>query len=323
MSSKDRRLAFGVLGCARIVRRAIAGAFAHTPSATLHGIASRDGATAQAWAAELGIPNAYDSYEALIADPAIDAVYIPLPNELHRPWVFAAAAAGKHILCEKPLAIDAAEAQQMVDECARRGVTLMEAFMWRHQSRVACARAMLAAGELGDLRLVKMDFSFDIDRSDWRLHPARGGGAVYDLGCYGVNAARLFAGAEPSEVEAHARLHCPGVDMTLGMLLRFPNDVTALLDCSFECPYRNRIELVGTRGALELPDGVLPKPDSGLIYRHGEAVDMIRFAPTDQYAGEIEAFCASVAAGRLLDPAEDGLANMRVLDAVRRAAGLV
>jgi xylose dehydrogenase (NAD/NADP) len=318
-----RILNFGILGCARIVRRAIVGAFAHTPSAKLHGIASRDGATAKAWAAELGIANAYDSYEALLADPKIDAVYIPLPNELHKPWVFAAAAAGKHILCEKPLAIDAAEAQLMVDECHRRGVTLMEAFMWRHQSRVTCARAMLAAGELGELRLVKMDFSFDIDRTDWRLDPARGGGAVYDLGCYGINAARFFAGAEPTEARAYARQHAPGVDISLGMLLRFPNDVTALLDCSFECPYRNRIELVGTQGALELPDGVLPKPDSGLIYRHGDVVESVPFAPMDQYAGEIEAFCASVAAGRLLDPAEDGLANMRVIDAVRRAAGLM
>jgi xylose dehydrogenase (NAD/NADP) len=320
--SSIRCLNFGVLGCARIVRRAFVGAFAHTRSATLGAIASRNGETASSWAAELGIPAAYDSYEALLADPKIDAVYIPLPNELHLPWVFAAAAAGKHILCEKPLAIDAAEAQRMVDECHRRGVTLMEAFMWRHQPRVACARAMLAAGELGELRLVKMDFSFDIDRTDWRLDSARGGGAVYDLGCYGINAARLFAGAEPTEVQASAKQHKPGVDLTLGMLLKFPGHVTALLDCSFECPHRNRIELVGTQGALELPDGVLPKPDSGLIYRHGDLTESIPFAATDQYAGEIETFCASVAAGRLLDPAEDGLANMRVIDAVRRAAGL-
>ncbi|HEY2838909.1 MAG TPA: Gfo/Idh/MocA family oxidoreductase [Pirellulales bacterium] len=322
MSSTTGRLNFGVLGCARIVRRALVGAFAHTPSAALTAIASRDGATAVTWAAELGIPKAHASYEALLADPTIDAVYIPLPNELHRPWVFAAAAAGKHILCEKPLALDADEAQQMVDECVRRGVTLMEAFMWRHQPRVACARAMLAAGELGELRLVKMDFSFDIDRADWRLDPARGGGAVYDLGCYGINAARLFTSAEPIEVQAHAKRWSTGVDMTLSMLLRFPGDVAALLDCSFECPNRNRIEIVGARGALELRDGVLPKSENGLIFRHGDAVESIPFAPADQYAGEIETFCASVAAGRLLDPAEDGVANMRVIDAVRRAAGL-
>jgi len=317
-----RTLNFGILGCARIVRRALIGAFRHTPNARLTAIASRDGATARAWAAELGIPTAHDSYESLLADPAIDAVYIPLPNELHKPWVFAAAAAGKHILCEKPLAINAGEAQQMVDECQRRGVLLMEAFMWRHQPRVARARQMLASGTLGELRLVKMDFSFDIDRSDWRLDPDRGGGAIYDLGCYGINAARLFAGAEPVEVLAYANIYKPGVDISLGMLLRFPNQVTALLDCSFECTNRNRIEIVGTKGALELPDGVLPLADSGLVYRHGDAVEQIQLAPADQYAGEIETLCASVASGQLLDPAENGLANMRVIDAVRRAAGL-
>lgn len=314
-------LNFGILGCARIVRRAVAAALAATPAAQLAAIASRDQQTAHAWADEYRIPTVHDSYQALIADPAIDAVYIPLPNELHKPWVLAAAAAGKHVLCEKPLALNAAEAQEMVDACRRHGVILFEAFMWRHQARVAHARKILAGGQLGELRLVKMDFSFDIDRTDWRLDPRRGGGAIFDLGCYGINAARLFTGAEPVEVQARARKYQTGVDMTLSMLLTFPHDVVALLDCSFECPYRNRIEIVGTAGAIELPEGVLPSPETELILRHGEAVDTIRFPASNQYVGEIECFCASVAAGRLLDPAEDGLANMQVIDAVRRAAG--
>jgi len=207
----------------------------------------------------------------------------------------------------------------MVDACGRHGVVLMEAFMWRHQPRVSHARTMLATGQLGDLRLVKMDFSFDIDRNDWRLDPRRGGGALYDLGCYGINAARLFTGAEPVEVLARSRPYQTGVDMTLSMLLRFPNDALALLDGSFECPYRNRIEIVGTKGALELPAGVLPEPETELVYRHGERVETIHFAASDQYVGEIECFAASVAAGRLLEPAENGLANMQVLDAVRQA----
>ncbi|HVU90234.1 MAG TPA: Gfo/Idh/MocA family oxidoreductase [Pirellulales bacterium] len=316
-----RPLNFGILGCARIVRRAIAAALAATPAAQLSAIASRDQQTARAWADEYRIPTVHDSYEALIADPTIDAVYIPLPNELHKPWVLAAAAAGKHVLCEKPLALNAAEAQEMVDACRRHRVILFEAFMWRHQARVAHARKMLAGGQLGELRLVKMDFSFDIDRTDWRLDPRRGGGAIYDLGCYGINAARLFTGAEPVEVQARAHKYQTGVDMTMSMLLRFPRDVVALLDCSFECPYRNRIEIVGTAGAIELPEGVLPSPETELVLRHGETVDTIRFPKHDQYVGEIECFCASVAAGRLLDPAEDGLANVQVIDAVRRAAG--
>ncbi len=319
-----RPLQFGILGCARIVRRAVAGAFRHTPSAQLAAIASRDRRTADAWAREFGISQVHPTYEALIADPRIDVVYIPLPNDLHQQWVFAAAEAGKHILCEKPLAVDAAQAETMVDACRRHGVLLMEAFMWRHQPRVLHARQMLAAGQLGELRLVKMDFSFDIDRDDWRLDPRRGGGAIYDLGCYGINAARLFTRAEPIEVHAHARRYQTGVDMTLGMLLRFPGDVMALLDCSFECAYRNRIEVVGTLGSIELPAGVLPSPESEILSHSGEGSQRIAppaYPAIDQYAAEIECFCASVEAGRLLDPAEDGLANMRVLDAVRRAAG--
>ncbi len=313
-----RPLNFGILGCARIVRRAIAGALAATPSAQLAAIASRDRQTARAWADEYRIPTVHESYEALIADPAIDAVYIPLPNELHKPWVLAAAQAGKHVLCEKPLALDAAEAQQMVDGCRKHGVILHEAFMWRHQSRVA--HAAQDAGRRPTGRAAAGENGFFIRHRSQRLaaRPETWGGALYDLGCYGINAARLFTGAEPIEVRAAGHRYESGVDMTLSMLLRFPQDVVALLDCSFECPSRNRIEIVGTEGALEFPDGVLPRPESELIFRHGDSTDTIRFPASDQYVGQIECFCASVAAGRLLDPAEDGLANMKVLDAVGR-----
>jgi predicted dehydrogenase len=290
------------------------------PSAQLAAIAGRDGRSAAAWAAEFGIPKHYDSYEALIADPDIDAVYIPLPNELHRPWTERAAAAGKHVLCEKPLALDAADAAPMIDACRNAGVTLMEAFMWRHHPRVAHARKLLADGALGELRLVKMDFSFDIDRSDWRLDAARGGGALYDLGCYGINVARTFTQAEPTEIVARAKYFSPGVDSTMSMLLRFPGDATALLDCSFEVPYRNRFEIVGTKGAIEFPDGVLPPEESTLVLRTAGGTETIRFAAADQYAEMIECFCRSVAARKLQSPAEDGLANMRVLQAVRDAA---
>ena len=141
-------LQLGILGCARIVRRAIAAAVRSSSSACLAAIASRDTVAAQSWAREFDIPRVHDSYEALIADPAVDAVYIPLPNELHRPWVLAAAAAGKHVLCEKPLALDYAEAQQMVEACAAAGVVLMEAFMWRHHPRVARARRCCAPESL-------------------------------------------------------------------------------------------------------------------------------------------------------------------------------
>jgi predicted dehydrogenase len=311
---------FGILGCARICRRGLIPGIQRSGVATLSAIASRDPRTAAAWAAEFGVPRHYSSYEALVADPELDAVYIPLPNELHRPWVLACAAAGKHVLCEKPLALDVAEAEVMAAASRAAGVVLMEAFMWRHHPRVAHVRRMLAGGELGELRLVKMDFSFDIDRSDWRLERARGGGALFDLGCYAINAARLFTGSQPQQVFARAVPYQTGVDMTLGMLLRFASGCLALADCSFECPHRNRLEIVGTRAAVEFPGGVLPPVESELVIRRDRASEVIPFAACDQYAEQVKAFCAGIAAGRLPEPAEDGLENMRVLEQLRGAA---
>lgn len=322
----NKKLRFGILGAARICRRGMIPGIQQSGVAEVAAIASRSAATAAAWAEEFHIPRHYGSYEAMLADPEVDAVYNPLPNELHRPWSLAAAAAGKHVLCEKPLGLDLADAESLVAGCRRHGVLLMEAFMWRHHPRTRRVCEMLAAGELGELRLVKMDFSFDIDRGDWRLDPARGGGPLYDLGCYAINAARLFTGTEPIECLARARRWTSGVDMTTGMALRFAGDVLLLADASFECPFRCRIELVGTRATAELPDGVLPAVEADLILRrpspdgHSQT-ETIRFPPAQQYAEQVKAFCASVAAGRLLPPCEDGLANMRALDAVRRALG--
>lgn len=322
-------LQIGILGCARICRRAMIAAIQQSGVAQLAAIASRSGTTSREWASEFSIPRSYDSYEALLADPKLDAVYIPLPNELHLRYVEQAAAAGKHILCEKPLALNVAEAQQMVASCRRSGVLLMEAFMWRHHPRVTLVRQMIADGRLGELRLIKMDFSFTIDPGDWRLDPARGGGALFDLGCYGINAARLFTGADPVEVRGWTRRHVTGVDMTSGFQLRFANGVQALLDCSFECPDRNRLELVGTRGVIELVDGVLPTAESSMRFTSNEGSETLApgsagehaAAQTshDQYTEQVRAFCAGIKAGRLPEPAEDGLANMRVLEAVKES----
>ena len=190
--------------------------------------------------------------------------------------------------------------------------------MWRHHPRVRHVSEMIAAGELGDLRLVKMDFSFEVHRSDWRLQPAQGGGALFDLGCYGINAARLFTRTEPIEVAGWSRPHTTGVDMTNGFALRFSSGVVALIDCSFECPYRNRLEVVGTKAALELPGGVLPAEKSELVIRRGERVETISFGPAQQYAEQVKAFCESIDRGALVAPAEDGLANMQALVEVQR-----
>ncbi|QEH38295.1 1,5-anhydro-D-fructose reductase [Aquisphaera giovannonii] len=325
-------LRWGILGCARISRRGLIPGIEGSRTGELAAIASRDGAKARAWGAEFRIPRPHDSYEALVADPDLDAVYIPLPNELHAPWVKAAADAGKHVLCEKPLALDAAEAAAMVAHCRDRGVILMEAFMWRHQPRTRGLLGHLAGGLIGELRLVRASFSFPIEAGDWRLDPARGGGAVWDVGCYGVSTARLFAGTEPEGIRARAHFGPSGVDMSLAATLSFPGGVLASIDCSFEQPFRCAYELVGTRGVIEVPDAYLPpaaSPALAHVRTIGSGSDsdagtdrsrVLEFPAVDQYAEMVDAFAASVAAGRLLAPAEDGLAQMRALDAVLAAA---
>lgn len=311
---------WGILGCARITRRGLIPGIRASETGTLAALASRDRARAEEWAGEFGIPRTYGSYEELLADLEIDAVYIPLPNELHRPWAFAAADAGKHILCEKPLALDSAEAEEIVDRCRSKGVLLMEAFMWRHQPRVAGLRKLIREGAIGQLRLIRSSFSFAIEPGDWRLDPERGGGALWDVGCYGVSAARLFAGGEPESIRALARFE-GGVDLTLTAQLRFRDDVIGLVDCSFEQPFRCSLEIVGTTGTIEIPDAFLPpeRPSARLIL-NGQPPRELHFEHRDQYGAMVDAFARSVAAGAPVDPAEDGLAQMKALDEILKQA---
>ena len=411
MATLNPPLRWGILGCARIARRGLIPGIRASTSGVLLALASRDQGRATQWAREFAVPRAHASYEAALADSEIDAVYIPLPNELHKPWVMAAADAGKHVLCEKPLALDSQEAAAMVEHCRQRGVILMEAFMWRHQPRTLEIRKRVRDGAIGDLRLIRSSFSFPIEPGDWRLDPARGGGALWDVGCYGVSTARLFAGAEPRMVRAlahfsqsvdvakthHAErddyelgqsgvdvakthqaerddyelgqsgvnvakthqaerdvyelgqrggdvakthqaerdvyeLGQSGVDLTLTALLEFDSGVLATIDCSFEQPFRCQYELVGSRGSVGVPDAYLPpkagKPTALLrslgaasdSSSGGDRVEVLEFEPADQYAEMVDAFSRSVAAGTLVDPAEDGLEQMRVLDQVSREA---
>lgn len=323
MSGDSPPLRWGILGCARITRRGLVPGIQGSSSGRLLALASRSRETARAWAAEFGVPRAYGSYDELVADPEIDAVYVPLPNELHREWVLAAADAGKHVLCEKPLALDTREAAAMVEHCRRRGVVLMEAFMWRHQPRTAALRQLVAEGAIGELRLIRASFSFPIEPGDWRLDPLRGGGSLWDIGCYGLNTARLFAGSEPLAAQAFARLGPTGVDLGLTATLRFPDDILAILDCSFEQPFRCAYELVGTTGSIEVPLAYLPpsKPVARLIAADGSIKNELSFDLRDQYTAMVDAFAQAVAeGGSFPEPAENGLAQMVGLDAIRSAA---
>jgi predicted dehydrogenase len=255
----------------------------------------------------------------VIDDPAVKAVYIPSTGESHKQWTLRAARAGKHVLCEKSLAPSVAQAEEMAAGCRQAGVLLQEAFMWRHHPRTKRVKELLAAGTIGDLRLLCAHFSFDIVPGDWRLDPVRGGGAVWDIGCYGVNCSRHFVGTEPCTIHSRARFNSSGADTTMQIALEFPDGVLANVDCSFEAAFRCEVELVGTKGAITLPDAFLPPPAAKLVIHRGMARETVPetmvFPVANQYAEQVTDFCASITAGKLLAPAEDGLANMRVLEA--------
>ena len=322
MTKPNSKLRWGILGCARITRRGLIPGLRASQTGELVAIASRSAATAGEWAKEFTIPRSHGSYEDLLTDPMIDAIYIPLPNELHKRWVCAAADAGKHILCEKPLALTSRDAREMVDYCRARGILLMEAFMWRHQPRTIGILNEVASGLIGELRLIRSSFSFSIDMNDWRLDPARGGGALWDVGCYGVSTTRLFARSEPESICSRARFGPTGVDLSLTAELKFPNGILGLIDCSFEQPFRCTYELVGTKGSIEVPDAYLP-PEMSSIARlivEGKTREL-EFENINQYSAMVDAFGLGVASGgTLIPPSEDGLAQSEALDAILFAA---
>lgn len=320
----SEQVGFGILGCGRITRRGLIPGILGSKTARLAALASQRPGVAAALAAECGNPKTYDDYAAVINDPNVHAVYIPTTGEEHKKWTLIAAEAGKHVLCEKSLALNVDEAVEMAAACRRHNVLLQEAFMWRHHPRSKTAKQMIEDGKIGELRLICVHFSFDIDPTDWRLDPARGGGASWDIGCYGVNASRFFAAAEPAAVNGRGRFNSRGADTTLAIGIRFPSRVLANIDCSFEAPFRCEVELVGTRGSLTLPDAFLPPPEARLLFREGTApekqAETILFSPANQYVEQVNDFCASIAAGRLLAPGEDGVHNMRVIETALRQA---
>jgi predicted dehydrogenase len=198
----------------------------------------------------------------------------------------------------------------------------MEGFMWRHQPRTQNVLALLRKGSIGELRQIRCSFSFDIGRGDWRLDPARGGGALWDVGCYGINTCRLFSESEPQEIQAAARWWATGVDMTLTSTLMFPSGVLGQVDCSFEVPFRCQYELIGTGGVIEVPRAYLPDDRPEILLRKGDELTRLQAPHGDQYAAMVDHFSRAVATAHpeLPLPAETGLANMQVLDAVLAAA---
>jgi predicted dehydrogenase len=317
-------LRWGILSTADIARTKVIPGLRRAARCEVVAIASREGGRARQVAAELGIPTAHDSYEALLADPDVDAVYIPLPNHLHAEWTIAAARAGKHVLCEKPLAMTAADAERMAAAADEAGVVLMEAFMYRHHPSWVAVRELVAEGRIGRLVAVQSWFSYyNDDPANIRNIREFGGGALFDIGCYNVNLSRLLFGGEPRRVEASiSRDPASGVDILTSGILEFETGV-ATFTCTTRAETDQRVHVYGTSGrlAVEIPFNIPPdRPTHVFVTSGGEppvnpATERLTFETKDPYAAEAEAFAAAVLdAGGTPVPASDAIANLRVIE---------
>jgi predicted dehydrogenase len=317
-------LRWGVLGAANIARKKVIPAIQASSNGQVVAIASRDRARAEELAQATNVRKVFDDYTALLKSPRIDAVYIPLPNSEHRRWTIAAVQAGKHVLCEKPLALTAQEAEEMIAAADRAGVKLAEAFMYRYHPLVKDLLDLLHGGTIGELKIVRSTFSFSLaSDANIRLSKELGGGALMDVGCYGVNLARLVTGAEPDAVSSVAVYGPSGVDETFIGAMRFPNGVVAEIDVSVRAAGDTRYEVIGTKGRIYVRQGFRPDANEEgelQLHQNGE-VSRIFTDTVDQYQLMVEDFARSVLEDRPLRyPPQDAVGNMRTIEALRNAA---
>ncbi|HSB54358.1 MAG TPA: Gfo/Idh/MocA family oxidoreductase [Gemmatimonadales bacterium] len=328
MSETVTPVRWGVLGAAGIALRSVIPAMQRSPWSPVVAIASRDPGKARAAAEAHGIPRHYGAYAELLADPAVDAVYIPLPNHLHVPWSIRAAEAGKHVLCEKPIALSAAEARELIAVRARTGVLVGEAFMVRCHPRWHAARELARSGRIGDLRLITGHFSyFRRDRGDIRTHREWGGGALLDIGSYPVTLSRWIFGAEPVAVNALVERDPEfGIDRLTSAVLRFPAGV-ATFTCGGQLVLHQHLHLLGTRGRIEvaIPFNMPADRPSRIVVDDGRdlvggGVETIEFPPANPYLLQGERFSRAIRGHDTVPVAlEDSVANMAVLDALFRS----
>jgi predicted dehydrogenase len=315
------KLRWGILGVAKINDRLLPG-FAEAADTHLLAIASRDAAKAKAAAAKAGIPRAYGGYETLLADPEIEAVYIPLPNTLHAEWTKKAADAGKHVLCEKPLCPTAAAAAEVVAHCRAKGVRLMDGFMWPHHARTARLRQMIDAGEIGEVRHVSGTFTFTLaaDAPNVRFRPDLAGGSLLDVGCYPVYGIRWAFQAEPVSVHATAKMRA-GVDVEMSGVLEFANGRMGMFDCGFNSPMRQWLEITGTAGVIRVHEMWVPNRSADFdIDRDGQKLETVVVEGRDQIACMLEDFAHAVRADRDPEPGPDeAVKTLKVLDALAKS----
>jgi len=321
----ERQLRWGVIGAAGIARTVVP-AIQASASGTVVAVASRSYDKAKAFADQYDIPTAYGTYEDLLEDKNVDAVYIPLPNHLHKEWTIRAARAGKHVLCEKPFALNAEEAEEMVAACEEANVLLAEAFMYRHHPRFERIAELIRDGAIGRVRAMRGAFTFNNagDKANVRYRADWGGGSAYDVGCYPLSAARLFMGTEPVAATAHAFFSAEhdGVDMMCSGLVEFDDEVALTFECGMWADFRNSFDILGTEGRIEIPETFLPSADGiDFVLVSGGRRTEEKQPYSNQYTLQADNFARAVFEGTPLRfDGRDAVRNMKVIDAVLLSA---
>jgi xylose dehydrogenase (NAD/NADP) len=313
-------LRLGLVSTARI-NSAILGAAAELDEVQVVAVASRDGARAQAYAREHGIDRSHGSYDALLDDDGVDAVYISLPNGMHHEWTMKALEAGKHVLCEKPYSRHPEEAEEALALAKQARLVLTEGFMYRHHPQAEKVKALVEDGAVGQVQLVRSSFSFVLgNQADVRVQPTLDGGALMDLGCYCVSGARFLIG-EPERVTGEQILGPTGVDVSFTGTMRFPGDVVAQFDCSFTQPRYQRMDVVGDSGWLLVATPFRAQGEGELLVRHQEHLNRIEVPEADAYVLELQDFAGAVARRtQPLLPAADAIGQARTIAALYLSA---
>ena len=293
-----RTLNWGLLSTARINRALIPPLRASKRNEVV-AVASRSLEQAETYAREWDIPRVFGSYDALLDDPDVDVIYNSLPNHLHAEWTIKALHAGKHVLCEKPLAINLSEVDEMIATSRETGKVVAEAFMYRHHPQTLKVKEIVDSGILGILKLIRGSFTFMLTRErDVRLNKEMGGGSIWDIGCYPISYARMIAGAEPLEVFGWQVDGQDGIDESFIGQMRFKDDVFAQFDSSFRFPARTHMELVGTDGTLTIPRPFQPGRNEKIHLARGEESESIKIAGNELYIGEVEDMADAILLGR-------------------------
>lgn len=315
-------LRWGLLSTARI-NRALIPPLKSSARNSITTVASRDAAKAKEYAAQWDIPRTHGSYEALMADPEVDVIYNPLPNHLHAEWTIKALEAGKHVLCEKPLALTLAEVEAMFAAARANNRVLMEAFMYRHHPQTLKVKELVASGVLGQLQLVKGAFSFNLTNADdVRLVKEWGGGSIWDVGCYPLSYARYLVGSEPLEVSGQQYVGRGGVDESFFGQLRFAGEVYAQFDSAFRSPFRAAVEVVGSEGVLNITTPFKPGAQETLLLTRGNEVEKIEVnGPEMLYTGEVENMADAILNGTPIRVSElDSRGNIAAILALLESA---